>query len=304
MPVMRYLPHIVQPSQSTVHLAIVYKDFGASRNISHIGLGVAATNNARILNAAGYWTEVWPLKTPADLRAKLGTARGRNLGHNQAPISHVCISAAWFPVLELAALARDYHEIDFTVTSHSNVGFLQADPNAFTILRGTGDLQTGATNIHLGANCRRLISWWLTAYHQPIRLLPNMYDLTAGPTTTQNWRGGHLLRIGCFGAVRPLKNLVTAGAAAIEIADRLQTDLRLRGAHGRRRVDRDRGSGSDVRQSAKRHTEAYRLARLARISPLGAQHGSAAAAELLGIVQHGDRRRDRRRRAVSYLRCD
>jgi hypothetical protein len=214
-------------------LIICYKDFGAIKNISHIGLGVAAMNNARILNAAGFWTEVWPLRTPTDLFDRLKTRVDHHLKYAQVPISHVCISAAWFPPMELAKLAREFGDIDFTVSSHSNVGFLQADPNALTILRGTGDLQTGATNIHLAANNTKLIQWWLMTYHQSMRLLPNMYGLSAAPTVTQRWRGGHLLRIGAFGAIRPLKNLLTAGAAALEIASRLQADLEFYISSGR-----------------------------------------------------------------------
>jgi glycosyltransferase involved in cell wall biosynthesis len=230
---MRYRPHLVGPAKETVHALIVYKDFGSFAGISHIGLGVAAMNNARILNANGFWTEVIPLKTPVDLAAILAAKRAHNLTHSEVPVSHCVISAAWFPAMQLAALSRQFHEIDFTVVSHSNVGFLQADPSAFTILRGTGDLQTGATNIHLGANNQKLIDFWGITYQQPMRLLPNMYDLTGAPAIPQKWRGGSRLRIGCFGAVRPLKNLVTAGAAALEIGARLQADLEFYVSSGR-----------------------------------------------------------------------
>jgi hypothetical protein len=229
----QYLPHLVKARPKSAHLVISYKDFGAIRNISHIGLGVAAMNNAKILHEEGFWTEVWPLKDPSGLRDQLVAARAHNLAHSRVPVSHVCISAAWFPPAQLAALAREFHEIDFTVVSHSNVGFLQADPNAFPILRGTGDLATGAINVHLGANCEKLIDWWMATYHQPMRWLPNMYNLDAAPTIPQRWRGSHLIRIGAFGAMRPLKNLLTAGAAALEIATRLRTDLEFYISSGR-----------------------------------------------------------------------
>jgi hypothetical protein len=228
-----FIPHLVRPSRDTVHLVIAYKDFGANKNISHIGLGVSAMNNAAVLHGRGYWTEVWPLRTPDDLVQRLRAAQPGYRQKAQVPVSHVTISAAWFPPMQLAALAREHHDIDFTVVSHSNVGFLQADPSAFTILRGTGDLQTGSVNVHLGANCQKLVGWWLYAYHQPMRLLPNMYNLAAAPTIAQRWHGGHPLRIGAFGAVRPLKNLLTAGAAALEIGARLQVDLEFHVSSGR-----------------------------------------------------------------------
>ena len=38
----------------TPRLAIAYKNFAAAQNVSHIGLGVSATQNAKALRAAGY----------------------------------------------------------------------------------------------------------------------------------------------------------------------------------------------------------------------------------------------------------
>ena len=50
---------------------LAYKNFAASRNISHIGLGVAALNTAKTLRASGIAAEVWPIVNAADLRTRL-----------------------------------------------------------------------------------------------------------------------------------------------------------------------------------------------------------------------------------------
>ena len=50
---------IVDTSLGRVILA--YKNFAASKNISHIGLGVAALNTAKTLRANGIAAEVWPI---------------------------------------------------------------------------------------------------------------------------------------------------------------------------------------------------------------------------------------------------
>jgi hypothetical protein len=65
-----------------------------------------------------------------------------------------------------------------------------------------------------------------------MRWLPNMYSLDR-TLTKAHARSGRLLRIGSFGATRPLKNLLTAGAAALEIASRLGADLEFWVSSGR-----------------------------------------------------------------------
>src|SRR5215469_10265654 len=102
----RYAPHFIVPQKDSVHLWIIYKNFAAIQNISHIGLGVSAANNARILNKNGYWTEVKPLDKPGDLGRLIETGQSICLSKQQVPISHVVICAAWIPTLELAAVSR------------------------------------------------------------------------------------------------------------------------------------------------------------------------------------------------------
>lgn len=221
---MRFLPHAVAPSKQSAHLAICYKNFAANKGISHIGLGVTALTNARILQSAGFWAEVWPILSAADLIAKIKQSRALQAAADGVPLSHCVISAPWLPTADIAALAREYNDIDFTIVSHSNIGFLQADTNGLRLLREAGDLQTGTTNVHIGANCRKLIEWWQGVYRNPMRYLGNMYDLSAAIPYPQKRQPGGLLRIGSFSAVRPLKNILTAGAAALEIASRAQAD--------------------------------------------------------------------------------
>jgi glycosyltransferase involved in cell wall biosynthesis len=224
------LPHFVAPSPNSAHVAIAYKNFAANKGISHIGLGVTALTNAKILNAAGIWTEVWPINSADDLRTRLAAAQRSTPA---TPVSDVIVSAPWLPTQQLAAIATLFHQVNFTVNSHSNVGFLQADPRGLMLLREAADLQTGTINVHIGANSRKFISWWHEVYQEPMRWLPNMYAISTAQFTAQAFQRGGPLRIGSFGAVRPLKNLLTAGAAALEIASRVQFDLEFNISSGR-----------------------------------------------------------------------
>jgi hypothetical protein len=54
-----------------MHAVICYKNFAANRNISHIGLGVAALNNSKCLSREGITTDVWPTLDAADLKRQL-----------------------------------------------------------------------------------------------------------------------------------------------------------------------------------------------------------------------------------------
>ncbi len=224
------LPHLVSADPTTVHVVIAYKNFAAAKGISHIGLGVTATTNAKILTAAGFWAEVWPINSIDDLRTRLAAAQRSTPG---TPVTHVVISAPWLPTADLAGLAALFHQVDYTVVSHSNVGFLQADPRGITLLRELADVQTGTINVHIGSNSRRFIDWWHDVYRQPVRWLPNMYDMSTTLPEPQLWVRGAVLRIGSFGAMRPLKNILTAGAAALEIASRLKVDVEFHISTGR-----------------------------------------------------------------------
>jgi len=230
---MQYLPQPVRPTSERAHLVIAYKNFAAHKHISHIGLGVTALTNARILNAAGFWTEVWPIHSAADLNTRLQQSLAATSAQNQAPVSHVVISAPWIPTADLLQLCMQWHGLQFTVVSHSNVGFLQADPNGVTLLREAGDLQTSTINCHIGGNTQKLVEWWEAVYRTPMRWLPNMYDLSSALTVPQRWSPGKILRVGSFGATRPLKNILTAGAAALEIGARVQADVEFNVSSGR-----------------------------------------------------------------------
>ena len=225
-------PGPIRPVHHTVRLVICYRNFSAHRGISHIGLGVSAMQNARALRALGYIVEIWPLADGAELADKLAHDRiTAELAHH-VPISHVVIHAPWVLAALLAGLAYRYNDIEFCVVCHSNLGFLQVDPGAIALMRAYSALEQAAPNFHIGANGDRLQAWWTATYGTRMLLLPNMYPFDSIRQRPQ-WRGG-TLRIGCFGAMRPQKNVLTAAGAALEVGVRLRvTDLEFWTSGGR-----------------------------------------------------------------------
>ncbi len=197
-------------------VVLAYKNFAANRNISHIGLGVAAINTAKVLRREGIATDVWPILSSSDLRAKLIAS----------PSEQVIISAPWIPTVELQALAMDFPNTRFAVNCHSNVGFLQADRNGVKLMRETMELELGTPNVHLAGNSRRFCHWVKSAFGSSCAYLPNLYWLQGGAVRQLPWVAG-TLRVGVFGATRPLKNLMSAAGAALEIARHLRAPLEL-----------------------------------------------------------------------------
>lgn len=195
---------------------LAYKNFAANRNISHIGLGVAAINTAKVLRREGIKTDVWPIVSASDLRKRLPAA----------PATSVIISAPWIPALEMHSLSNEFPDTQFTVNCHSNVGFLQADRNGIRLVREMMELELATANVHLAGNSRRFCDWVRFAFGAPCAYLPNLYWLESDPVWRQPFCSG-TLRIGIFGATRPLKNLMSAAGAALEISRSLRVPLEL-----------------------------------------------------------------------------
>lgn len=230
----RHRPHHLAPHPATARVLIAYKNFAASKNVSHIGLGVAALNTSRTLRALGYWAEVVPATSAAGLEEAL--VRYQAAAHRDGiqPVSHVVISAPWIATADLAGLLMRHPDVHFTVVSHSNVGFLMADPSGIRLLREGTELAVGHHNFAVGGNCSKFVQAWGVMYGVHLRWLPNLYDVSTLKPIGQRppWTGGPL-RMGVFGATRPLKNQVTAVAACVELSARLRADVEVWTSSGR-----------------------------------------------------------------------
>jgi hypothetical protein len=205
-----------------MQVVLAYKNFAANRAISHIGLGVTALNTAKSLRNAGIAADVWPIVSPAELRA----------GLRANPATHVVISAPWISTNDLALLCAEFKETQFAVTCHSNLGFLQADPSAMRLVREGLDLRRTTWNFQMAANCDRLSNWVERAYGTRCTHLPNLYFLDNEKPKRERYSGG-TLRIGAFGATRALKNLLTSAGAALEIANARRASLEFWISSGR-----------------------------------------------------------------------
>lgn len=200
------------------HVVLAYKNFPVAHHVSHIGLGVSALNTAKVLRKAGVSSDVWAI-----LGCK---AIGERIRTSQPRPTHVIIGAPWLPTLDLQNLVFSHPGIHFAVVCHSNVGFLQADPQAITNFRQELDLEQGAMNFSAGGNSIRFSRWIEASYSRPCAWLPNLYFLEHHhPPHRRPWQGGCRAKFGVFGALRPLKNHLSAAAAALEVANDLHIEI-------------------------------------------------------------------------------
>lgn len=213
-----------------VRVVLAYKNFAANKGVSHIGLGVAAMNTSKVLRREGIEVDVWPITNAAELRKRLEQAC---TAPGQRPVTHVVISAPWIPTTDLQALTSDYPNVRFAVNCHSNVGFLQADANGVRLLREALEVERGTWNFHAAGNSEKFCRWVTATYQSPCSFLPNLYYLDHIAGRHRPLFTGGTLRVGAFGATRPLKNFLSACGAAVEIASSLRTDLELWMSAGR-----------------------------------------------------------------------
>jgi hypothetical protein len=215
---------------NSARVVLAYKNFAANKGISHIGLGVAAMNTAKVLRSQGIEADVWPVVNAAGLRDGLQQAAG---DAGRKPVTHVVVSAPWIPTPDLQALASSRPNVTFAVNCHSNVGFLQSDSNGVRLIREAMEIERGVWNFRLAGNSDKFCRWVGATYQAPCAFLPNLYFLDHTAAVNRPLYRGGTLRIGAFGATRPLKNFMSACGAAIEIATSFKTDLELWMSTGR-----------------------------------------------------------------------
>ena len=229
---MRERPHHLRPCVETARVALVYRDFEGD-GVSHVGLGVSAQYTAKTLQHHGIWAEVWPTRSAKALADRLRHARTTADAGGDVRPTHVILAAPWIVTPDVASLAAQFPDVVFVVVSHSSVGFLSADPHAIRLLRETADLQLSSHNVCVGGNSQKFTQWATVAWGIDAVWLPNLYCLAETfPQHDPHWDGG-ALRIGMFGANRPLKNFLSGAAGAVELARRLRVPVELLLSSGR-----------------------------------------------------------------------
>lgn len=185
-------------------------------SFSHVGLGVNAFNTAKVLREdAGIAAYPVPVFTVEHVIAAL----------KKRPYTHVVLEALWIPTDAMSALLEQFPDIKFFVRAHSQIGFLQVEPTAISLLRDLLDLQSAELNLDVSANSARLKDFLQGVYNEECLLLPNLYVIPRPANRPHAIGGNRLIRISSFGSMRHLKLHSVAAAGALLLAERHGKDL-------------------------------------------------------------------------------
>ena len=203
-----------------IKVGLAYKNFAAHAGISHIGLGVSAQKNAEYLVRRGYEAVVVPCKNNIDLVEAI----------REHKFTHVVISAPWLSGLDVDTMVRHFKDVKFAIVSHSNIGFLQADPSALRLFRQYVLISKEVNNLQVGGNSAIFANWFSLVYETSNLLLPNMYEVCE---PCERRPCGDVIKIGTFGAIRPQKNVMTSAATAVLLSRMLNRPVEFHVSTGR-----------------------------------------------------------------------
>jgi hypothetical protein len=215
----RYVvPHYTAPAVSNSHLILCYRNFQSkSSTYSHVGLGVNAINTGKVLRANQVRCDVFPVWTVTDIA---------NVITSNPTVTHLVIEAPFVGNGEITGLVNKYTNIHFACRCHSQLAFLQCEAGAIQLIRDYITLQGSSLNFDLAVNSDRFGHFVEQVYGPRALYLPNLYYLD--PVQMRVWSPpGQNLNIGSFGAIRLLKNHITAAGAALMIASTHKSQLKF-----------------------------------------------------------------------------
>lgn len=128
----------------------------------------------------------------------------------------IIIHAIWVTPEKLQELATKYSQISWVVMIHSKLPFLANEGIAFKWLHQYCHLPN--KNVQIGANNIEAVNELQYALKREIIYLPNIYSEQTN-IKKEHIHQKKVLHVGCFGAIRPLKNVLMQAVAAIRYGD-------------------------------------------------------------------------------------
>jgi hypothetical protein len=199
---------------------------------SHIGLSTGLFNSASFVNdmlaELGVESKLVVVKDNNDIDREVTAFRP----------THVIIEALWVVPTKFEVLQKLHPSVKWIIRLHSETPFMAGEGMAMDWL---GDYSR-FKNIILACNAPRFLrevrlylkhlnNWDEKTTDQKVIYLPNFYPQDY--VTKKFDRKKEVINIGCFGAVRPLKNHMVQIFAAVDFAERIGKKLRFHVNAGR-----------------------------------------------------------------------
>lgn len=195
---------------------IVYRNLQAAvPGTSHVGLGVNSLHTVKVLRQAGVPCDVVGIRNRADLDREVSA---------RPATTHVVIEAPFLAGPDLLSFCMANSRVQVCSRVHSQVAFLQVEAGAIVLMREYIRIQDHTPNFRLAANSPRLADFLGQVYATRPQLLPNLYYPSHGGRAAHRVPTG-TVKVGSFGAIRLMKNHITAAASALMLASAHRLDL-------------------------------------------------------------------------------
>jgi len=148
--------------------------------------------------------------------------------HQYKP-THVFIEALWVVPEKFDVLIPLHPDIQWYVRLHSNTPFIANEGMAVDWIKKYAVLQKKYHQFHIAPNALKMANDLAQSLHIATTYAPNIYVPHSGKAgynhQTPIDKHPNILDIGCFGAIRPLKNHLIQAMAAMAFADELGKEL-------------------------------------------------------------------------------
>lgn len=138
----------------------------------------------------------------------------------------VIFEAIWCPPYKIEELVRLYPQVIFNVRIHSKVQFLAQERMAFEWLNLYKEISKKYSNFSISGNSNDFIEQVNCVLGFNSHLLPNCYPMDSSIKQDKK-EVGKIFDVGCFGALRILKNQLLQAICAIHFADQSKRILRF-----------------------------------------------------------------------------
>jgi glycosyltransferase involved in cell wall biosynthesis len=128
----------------------------------------------------------------------------------------VVIEALWVVPEKFDILKQLHPQVKWIVRLHSDMPFLANEGIAIAWIRGYSD-----RGITIAVNDRRMLTDVDGIIETEVVYLPNFYPVRSRMHEIRCKDEDDILRVACFGAIRPLKNQLIQAVAAIRFAERI-----------------------------------------------------------------------------------
>ncbi len=159
--------------------------------------------------------------------------------HQYKP-THVIISAIWVSPIKLKELIKLHPRVQWQIRIHSKIPFIANEGTAFEWLLKYAKIDIWKDNLNISGNSLEFCEALSKSLNIDTIYLPNIYMPDYKPNIVKKINDGWI-DIGCFGAIRPLKNQLIQAMAAIAFGNEINALVRFH-----INVDRLEQSGEQV----------------------------------------------------------